>query len=147
MSPSLRDSRDFCGLASDDFLPLCAFAFRDHKSFFACLEPLSSEQSRPFETCFPSSKRLMSIPTMKIAVLFGGNSSERDVSIASGAQVAKALRQVGHRVIAVDTFRGVLSDVEQQSLVSRGVAPAPPTEQELQAVRAKTGGLVQASYF
>jgi D-alanine-D-alanine ligase len=84
---------------------------------------------------------------MKVAVLFGGNSSERDVSIASGAQVAKALREAGHRVIAVDTFRGVLSDVEQQSLLSRGVAPAPPTEQELQVVRAKTGGIVQASYF
>ncbi|HXL25233.1 MAG TPA: hypothetical protein VN952_01065, partial [Chthoniobacterales bacterium] len=54
---------------------------------------------------------------MKVAVLFGGNSSERDVSIASGAQVAKALREAGHRVIAVDTFRGVLSDVEQQSLL------------------------------
>ncbi|MEA3163247.1 MAG: D-alanine-D-alanine ligase, partial [Verrucomicrobiota bacterium] len=47
---------------------------------------------------------------MKIAVLFGGNSSERDVSIASGAQVAKALRQVGHQVVAVDTFRGILTD-------------------------------------
>jgi D-alanine-D-alanine ligase len=84
---------------------------------------------------------------MKVAVLFGGNSSERDVSIASGAQVAKALRDAGHRVIAVDTFRGVLSEVEQQSLLSRGVAPEPPTEQELQVVRAKTGGIVQASYF
>jgi D-alanine-D-alanine ligase len=40
-----------------------------------------------------------------------------------------------------------LSDVEQQSLLSRGVAPEPPTEQELQMVRAKTGGIVQASYF
>jgi D-alanine-D-alanine ligase len=84
---------------------------------------------------------------MKVAVLFGGNSSERDVSIASGAQVAKALRQMGHRVIAVDTFRGVLSDGEQQNLLSRGVAPEPPSEQELQVVRAKTGGIVQASYF
>jgi len=84
---------------------------------------------------------------MKVAVLFGGNSSERDVSIASGAQVAKALRNAGHRVIAVDTFRGVLSEAEQQSLLSRGVAPEPPTEQELQVVRAKTGGIVQAAYF
>ena len=57
------------------------------------------------------------------------------------------MREAGHRVIAVDTFRGVLSDAEQQSLLSRGVAPAPPTEQELQVVRAKTGGIVQASYF
>ena len=84
---------------------------------------------------------------MKVAALFGGNSPERDVSIASGAQVAKALREAGHRVIAVDTFRGVLSDVEQQSLLSRGVAPAPPSEDELQVVRVKTGGIVQASYF
>jgi D-alanine-D-alanine ligase len=84
---------------------------------------------------------------MKVAVLFGGSSSERDVSIASGAQVAKALREAGHRVIAVDTFRGVLSGVEQQNLLSQGVAPAPPTEHELQLVRAKTGGIVQASYF
>src|SRR5258708_19545423 len=84
---------------------------------------------------------------MKVGVVFGGNSSERDVSIASGAQVTKALREAGHRVIAVDTFRGVLSDVEQQSLLSRGVAPAPPSEHELQVVRGKTGGIVQASYF
>jgi len=66
------------------------------------------------------------IPEMKIAVLFGGNSSERDVSIASGAQVAKALRQAGHQVIAVDTFRGILSDDEQAVLLARGGAPAPP---------------------
>src|SRR6202030_4645924 len=147
MSPSLRDSRDFCGLASDDFLPLCAFAFRDHKSFFACLEPFSSEQSRPFETCFPSSKRLMAISTMKIAVLFGGNSSERDVSIASGAQVAKALRQAGHQVVAVDTFRGILTDQEQTALLARGVAPAPPEDRDLRVIRAKTGSIVQPSYF
>jgi D-alanine-D-alanine ligase len=84
---------------------------------------------------------------MKIAVLFGGNSSERDVSIASGAQVAKALRQAGHQVIAVDTFRGILSDHEQQILLLRGVAPAPPNERDLMVIRAKTGSIVQPSYF
>ena len=45
---------------------------------------------------------------MKVAVLFGGTSAERDVSIASGAQVVRALREAGHEVIAVDTARGVL---------------------------------------
>src|SRR6516225_5455840 len=84
---------------------------------------------------------------MKIAVLFGGNSSERDVSIASGAQVAKALRSVGHQVIAVDTFRGILSDEEQQTLLARGVAPAPPNERDLMVIKAKTGAIVQPSYF
>ncbi|MBV9391694.1 MAG: D-alanine--D-alanine ligase, partial [Verrucomicrobia bacterium] len=76
---------------------------------------------------------------MRVAVLFGGNSAERDVSIASGAQVAKALRAAGHQVIAVDTFRGVLTDDEQEVLLTRGVAPDPPDERELHAVRTKTG--------
>jgi D-alanine-D-alanine ligase len=84
---------------------------------------------------------------MKIAVLFGGNSSERDVSIASGAQVAKALRQAGHQVLAVDTFRGILTDQEQTALLARGVAPAPPEDRDLQVIRAKTGSIVQPSYF
>jgi D-alanine-D-alanine ligase len=84
---------------------------------------------------------------MKIAVLFGGNSSERDVSIASGIQVTKALKEAGHQVLAVDTFRGVLSEGEVQALLSRGVAPDPPSTQELQVIKVKTGGIVQPSYF
>jgi D-alanine-D-alanine ligase len=40
---------------------------------------------------------------MKIAVLFGGTSEERDVSIASAAQIIPALRALGHEVFAVDT--------------------------------------------
>src|SRR6201995_967001 len=84
---------------------------------------------------------------MKIAVLFGGNSSERDVSIASGAQVAKALRQVGHQVVGVDTFRGILTEQEQAALRARGVAPAPPDDRDLRVIRAKTGSIVQPSYF
>jgi D-alanine-D-alanine ligase len=84
---------------------------------------------------------------MKIAVLFGGNSSERDVSIASGAQVAKALRQAGHQVLAVDTFRGILTDQEQELLLARGLAPTPPDDRDLRVIRAKTGSIVQPSYF
>ncbi|HET7321969.1 MAG TPA: hypothetical protein VFI96_05710, partial [Longimicrobiaceae bacterium] len=68
---------------------------------------------------------------MKIAVLFGGTSAERDVSIASGAQVFRALRQAGHEVTAVDTARGALAPAEEQRLLSSGVAPAPPSEEEL----------------
>ena len=73
---------------------------------------------------------------MRVAVLFGGTSAERDVSIASGAQVMKALREAGHEVIAVDTARGVLGAAEEQRLLASGVAPAPPREEELSLIRA-----------
>lgn len=43
---------------------------------------------------------------MKIAVLAGGLSSERDVSILSGSQIAKALRSKGHKVVLIDVFMG-----------------------------------------
>ena len=39
---------------------------------------------------------------MKIVVLMGGDSSERDVSLVSGDQVAKALTENGHEVIKID---------------------------------------------
>jgi D-alanine-D-alanine ligase len=73
---------------------------------------------------------------MRVAVLFGGTSSERDVSIASGAQVMKALREAGHEVIAVDTARGVLGPGDEQRLLASGVAPTPPREDELSVIRA-----------
>lgn len=58
---------------------------------------------------------------MKVAVLLGGFSSERDVSIASGAQVVKALRERGHSVLAVDTATGVLSSEQENQMFSAGV--------------------------
>src|SRR5438309_10201331 len=39
---------------------------------------------------------------MRIAVLRGGRSAEREVSLRSGAQVEKALRERGHDVTGVD---------------------------------------------
>jgi len=45
---------------------------------------------------------------MRIVVLFGGASEEREVSIASAAQVIPALRSGGHEVIAIDTATGRL---------------------------------------
>ncbi len=66
---------------------------------------------------------------MRIAVLLGGTSEEREVSLASGAQVARALREKGHTVVAVDTARGVLSAAEEARLLESGVrAEAPPPE-------------------
>ncbi len=45
-------------------------------------------------------------PYMKIAVLLGGTSSERDVSISSGISIAKALQSLNHQVIAIDCAFG-----------------------------------------
>lgn len=63
---------------------------------------------------------------LKIAVLFGGTSMERDVSIASGSQVVKALRDAGHDVVAVDTAMGVLDPPAEERFLVSGVAPVPP---------------------
>ena len=43
---------------------------------------------------------------MKIVVLAGGTSTERDVSIVSGTEVCKALRSKGHQAILMDVFFG-----------------------------------------
>jgi D-alanine-D-alanine ligase len=64
----------------------------------------------------------------RIAVIFGGTSSERDVSVASAKQVVTALRRLGHSVVAVDTLTGPLSRADEAETLNRGVAPvAPPT--------------------
>ena len=47
---------------------------------------------------------------MKIAVLMGGLSPERNVSLSSGSLVASALRRRGHRVATVDIYKGVALD-------------------------------------
>ena len=82
---------------------------------------------------------------MKIAVLFGGTSEERDVSIASGGKVLGALRQAGHEVIAVDTARGVLGSGEVQKLLTTGVAPLPPADDELARLRAASPAAVMST--
>lgn len=44
---------------------------------------------------------------MKIVVLAGGTSTEREVSIVSGTGICSALRQKGHAAVLVDVFCGV----------------------------------------
>ena len=68
---------------------------------------------------------------MKIAVLFGGASEEREVSIASAAQVIPALRALGHEVLAVDTASGRLPPREEQQLLAGAIAPQPPSSASL----------------
>ena len=49
---------------------------------------------------------------MKIVVLAGGLSTERDVSLSSGAGICRTLRERGHRAILLDVFLG-LPDVPE----------------------------------
>ena len=51
----------------------------------------------------------------------GGISGEREVSLASGAQVVRGLREAGHEALAVDTSRGVLDAGELARILDRGV--------------------------
>jgi len=44
---------------------------------------------------------------LKITVLMGGLSPERNVSLSSGSLIAAALRRKGHRVLALDLYLGV----------------------------------------
>ena len=43
---------------------------------------------------------------MKIVVLCGGTSTERDVSLVTGREVCKALRSKGHKAVLIDVFIG-----------------------------------------
>ena len=74
---------------------------------------------------------------MKIAVLFGGTSEERDVSIASAAQTIPALRGLGHEVFAVDTATGRLPPADERQLLASGVAPEPPSTTAMELVRGR----------
>jgi D-alanine-D-alanine ligase len=74
---------------------------------------------------------------MKIAVLFGGLSEERAVSIASAAKIIRVLRDKGHEVFSVDTATGRLSLADEARLLEAGVAPEPPAASALADVRTR----------
>ncbi len=61
----------------------------------------------------------------------GGTSDEREVSLSSGAQVARALREAGHDVVAVDTATGVLPRADEERLLTSGVRSDPPGRESL----------------
>lgn len=63
---------------------------------------------------------------MKIAVLMGGVSAEREVSLSSGMAITAALRERGHEVHAVDTARGFVPPNHERELLPEGVHAAPP---------------------
>lgn len=82
---------------------------------------------------------------MYIAVICGGLSTERDVSISSGTCAARALRERGHKVALVDLFLGnpsAVSDPRSAFTSDAGdsVYSVRETEPDLDKIRAQRGG-------
>lgn len=80
---------------------------------------------------------------MKIVVLAGGLSTERDVSLASGAGICRTLRERGHKVFLLDVYLGFPYDIDKLddvfSLPNAGLEIAEgikTTEPDLAAVKA-----------
>lgn len=81
---------------------------------------------------------------MKIVVLAGGLSTERDVSFKTGEMVTKALRENGHQVILLDVFMGYSNKEEdltgifdRAEAVSVKVVAIPETAPDLEKVKAQ----------
>ena len=68
---------------------------------------------------------------MKIAVLMGGTSAERDVSLVSGEAIVKALRMAGHQVLPIDTAKAQKLLKSQTRFLPKGVKTEPPDIKEL----------------
>lgn len=81
---------------------------------------------------------------MKIVVLAGGISTERDVSLSSGAMIYRALKKRGHRVLLLDVYLGYEGE-DLDSLFDSGqdwakeissVSETNPDIEQIKALRA-----------
>ncbi len=79
---------------------------------------------------------------MKIAVLAGGISTERDVSLISGTGVYRALKERGHQVVLLDVFLGyngnpdeVFDLDEDWAKEIKGISEQDPDIEKIKAMR------------
>jgi D-alanine-D-alanine ligase len=72
---------------------------------------------------------------MKVVVLLGGASSEREVSLATGRGVVRAFRDRGHEVVAVDPATGERLEVDGSPAPAIGEAPPDTPDETSAAVR------------
>ncbi|HDK36140.1 MAG TPA: D-alanine--D-alanine ligase, partial [Bacteroidetes bacterium] len=68
---------------------------------------------------------------MKIAVLLGGNSPEREVSLASGEAIARALLENQHEIILVDPALGAGQLNLNEPILQGNVPVRPPSLKDL----------------
>jgi len=78
---------------------------------------------------------------MRITVLTGGSTPERDVAFAGAAQVVAALRQRNHTVVVVDTVLGALTAEQERDLLVPTVGRTPPTDEMLADLAARELGV------
>ena len=83
---------------------------------------------------------------MKLTVLLGGTSSERNVSLASGLRMGAALREAGHDVRLLDPATGEIDAATEATLAARGVGAEPPTQEALRALLAADGTPMLATH-
>ena len=80
---------------------------------------------------------------MRIVVLYGGESDEREVSLQSGMRVAAALRSVGHQVMRVDhrmdRLPAILSDLRAADAVFLALHGGDGEDGTLQALLEQNG--------
>ncbi len=74
---------------------------------------------------------------MKVAVLMGGRSSEREISLRTGRGVAQALRNLGHEVMSIDAADGATLPPGEEETAARslGSVRGLPSSAMLEAVR------------
>lgn len=80
---------------------------------------------------------------MNIAVLAGGLSPERDVSLVSGGLIARALAERGHKILLIDLYEGLNPTCDPLSLFSTDVEQSgriDETVPDLDALRARHAG-------
>lgn len=83
---------------------------------------------------------------MKVVVLAGGTSTERDVSLSSGSMIYKALKKNGHQAILLDVYLGYEDDIEgifeKETDWAAAVGSISESNPDLEAVKAlrKDGG-------
>lgn len=75
---------------------------------------------------------------MRIAVLYGGTSAERDVSLVSGRAVGLALAERGHDVLLVDPAEGDRPVGPREAVAAASIGTDPPR------IRHETGSAVTA---
>ncbi len=73
---------------------------------------------------------------MRITVVLGGFSAEREVSLSSGLRIAVALRERGHVVTCLDPATGVMTGLQETALLAAGVGSAPPSLEALAGLSA-----------
>ncbi|MFE6385240.1 D-alanine--D-alanine ligase family protein [Nocardiopsis dassonvillei] len=78
---------------------------------------------------------------MNIAVLFGGTSEEREVSVASASKVVQALRDNGHHVTAIDSATGRLTSAQDRELTALSSVRQQPTEKSLLDLRSRSNAI------